>query len=67
FCVAPGFSSPDGFFTYLKNTFDILYTEGATYPKFMNVGLHCRLVGKPGRAAALKQFLDYVAQFDDVW
>ncbi|KAJ3381592.1 hypothetical protein HDU84_004996 [Entophlyctis sp. JEL0112] len=59
FCVPPGFSSPDGFYTYLKNTFDILYEEGRTQPKFMNVGLHCRLVGKPGRAAALKQFMDY--------
>ncbi|KAI9343897.1 hypothetical protein DFJ73DRAFT_790222 [Zopfochytrium polystomum] len=67
FCVPPGFSSPDGFFTYLKNTFDILYAEGETSPKFMNIGLHCRLVGKPGRAAALKQFLDYVSQFKDVW
>ncbi|KAJ3333754.1 hypothetical protein HDU76_004250 [Blyttiomyces sp. JEL0837] len=67
FCVPPGFTSPDGFFLYLKNTFDILYAEGKTEPKFMNVGLHCRLVGKPGRAAALKQFLDYVSTFEGVW
>ena len=71
FCVPPGFSSPDGYFTYLKNAFDVLRSEGRDAmnpaPKFMSVGLHCRLVGKPGRAAALKQFLDYVASFDDVW
>ncbi|KAJ3091607.1 hypothetical protein HK102_014093 [Quaeritorhiza haematococci] len=71
FCVPPGFTAPDGFFEYLKNTFDILYSEGKDpkhpMPKMMSVGLHCRLVGKPGRAAALKKFLDYVSQFDDVW
>ncbi|KAJ3245332.1 hypothetical protein HDU78_009577 [Chytriomyces hyalinus] len=67
FSVAPGFSSPDAFFQYLKNTFDVLYEEGATRPKFMNVGLHCRLVGKPGRAAALDQFMTYVSGFKDVW
>ncbi|KAJ3410486.1 hypothetical protein HDV05_003701 [Chytridiales sp. JEL 0842] len=68
FSVAPGFTSPDAFFLYLKNTFDVLYKEGHTgTPKYMNVGLHCRLVGRPGRAAALKQFMDYVAQYPDVW
>ncbi|KAI8925872.1 hypothetical protein BC831DRAFT_498124 [Entophlyctis helioformis] len=71
FCVAPGFTSPDGFFTYLKNTFDVLYAEGKDAnhpaPKFMSVGLHCRIIGKPGRAAALAQFLDHVAQHKDVW
>ncbi|KAI8616002.1 hypothetical protein BC830DRAFT_1119893 [Chytriomyces sp. MP71] len=68
FCVAPGFTAPDDFFQYLKNTFDVLYAEGvAGQPKFMNVGLHCRLVGKPGRAAALQRFLEYLAGFPDVW
>ncbi|KAH9272379.1 60S ribosomal protein L44 [Batrachochytrium salamandrivorans] len=71
FCVPPGFSSPDGYFTYLKNTFDVLYQEGKDSedprPKFMSVGLHCRIVGKPGRAAALAKFLDYVSQHNDVW
>jgi putative urate catabolism protein len=68
FCVPPGFTSPDGFFTYLKNAFDILYEEGKEgQPKIMSIGLHCRLVGKPGRAAALQQFLQYIGQFPDVW
>ncbi|KAJ3218858.1 hypothetical protein HDU67_003813 [Dinochytrium kinnereticum] len=60
FCVPPGFTSPDGFFNYLKCTFDVLRKEGG---KFMNVGLHCRLVGKPGRAHALQQFMDYVSKW----
>ncbi|KAJ3195080.1 hypothetical protein HK101_001122 [Irineochytrium annulatum] len=64
FCVAPGFTSPDAFFLYLKNTFDVLRKEGG---KFMNVGLHCRIIGKPGRAPGLQQFMDYIATFDDVW
>ena len=59
FAVGPGFTSPDGFFTYLKNTFDVLYAEGEITPKLMNVGLHCRLVGKPARAKALQMFMDY--------
>ncbi|KAJ3030040.1 UNVERIFIED_CONTAM: hypothetical protein HDU68_010291 [Siphonaria sp. JEL0065] len=69
FCVPPGFTSPSAFFEYLKNTFDVLYEEGKSggSPKFMNVGLHCRLVGKPGRLAALKQFMEYVAGFEGVW
>ena len=45
---------------YLKDSFDVLYAEGETAPKMMSVGLHCRLVGRPGRAAALARFLDYV-------
>ena len=56
-----GFNSGDQFFAYLKDTFDVLYAEGETAPKMMSVGLHCRLVGRPGRAAALARFLDYVA------
>lgn len=68
FCVPPGFGGPDAFFTYLKNAFDVLREEGLDgSPKLMTVGLHCRLAGKPGRAAALQQFLAYVATFDDVW
>jgi putative urate catabolism protein len=62
-----GFNSGDQFFTYLKDTFDVLYAEGATAPKMMSVGLHCRLVGKPGRAAALARFLDYVQGHEQVW
>ncbi|KAJ3124111.1 hypothetical protein HK098_001380 [Nowakowskiella sp. JEL0407] len=70
FCVAPGFTSVDGFFEYLKNCFDVLYKEGEVYgmPKMMSVGLHCRLVGKPGRSVGLQKFLDYVDSFgDNVW
>lgn len=66
--VAPqGFNSGDQFFTYLKDNFDMLYAEGATAPKMMSVGLHCRVVGKPARAAALARFLDYVMSHDKVW
>lgn len=66
--VAPqGFNSGDQFFTYLKDNFDMLYAEGATTPKMMSVGLHCRVVGKPARAAALARFLDYVTSHDKVW
>jgi peptidoglycan/xylan/chitin deacetylase (PgdA/CDA1 family) len=62
-----GFGGGDQFFTYLKDSFDVLYAEGATSPKMMSVGLHCRLVGRPGRAAALMRFLDYVQMHDRVW
>jgi len=68
FATPQGFNSGDQFFTYLKDTFDVLYAEGgAGSPKMMNIGLHCRLVGRPGRAAALARFLDYAAGHEDVW
>ena len=67
FAVPPGFTSGDGFYEYLKDAFDILYAEGETAPKMMNIGLHCRLAGKPGRAAALARFMDYVLDHDKVW
>jgi peptidoglycan/xylan/chitin deacetylase (PgdA/CDA1 family) len=67
FSVPPGFTSGDGFFAYLKDAFDVLYREGKTAPKMMSVGLHTRLVGRPGRAAALERFLDYVLEHEDVW
>ncbi len=67
FATNQGFNSGDQFFTYLKDSFDTLYAEGATAPKMMSVGLHCRLVGRPGRAAALARFLDYVQGHDRVW
>ncbi|WP_018261012.1 allantoinase PuuE [Methylobacterium sp. WSM2598] len=67
FATPQGFNSGDQFFTYLKDTFDLLYAEGERAPKMMSVGLHCRLVGRPGRAAALARFLDYVAGHADVW
>ncbi|MBW4516615.1 MAG: allantoinase PuuE [Timaviella obliquedivisa GSE-PSE-MK23-08B] len=62
-----GFNCGDQFFAYLRDTFDVLYAEGATAPKMMSVGLHCRLVGKPGRIAALARFLDYVQEHEQVW
>ncbi len=67
FATAQGFNSGDQFFYYLKDSFDTLYAEGAVAPKMLSIGLHCRLVGRPGRAAALARFLDYVAGFDRVW
>jgi putative urate catabolism protein len=67
FATAQGFNSGDQFFAYLRDAFDTLYAEGETAPKMMNIGLHCRLVGRPGRAAALARFLDYVQSHDRVW
>ncbi len=67
FATAQGFNSGQQFFTYLKDTFDFLYAEGETAPKMMSVGLHCRLAGRPGRAAAVARFLDYVLNHEQVW
>lgn len=67
YVMPQGFNSGDQFFTYLRDAFDVLYAEGATKPKMLSVGLHCRLSGRPARAAALARFLDYVRQHDDVW
>ncbi|CDP51224.1 2-oxo-4-hydroxy-4-carb oxy--5-ureidoimidazoline (OHCU) decarboxylase [Devosia sp. DBB001] len=63
-----GFNSGDQFYAYLKDTFDYLYAEGAAgRPKMFSIGLHCRLVGRPGRIAALKRFIEYVQGHDKVW
>ncbi|MGF1718858.1 allantoinase PuuE [Vibrio kyushuensis] len=67
FSTVQGFNSGEQFYQYLKDTFDTLYMEGETAPKMMSVGLHCRLIGRPGRIAALRKFLDYVKQHDRVW
>jgi len=67
FATNQGFNSGDQFYTYLKDSFDTLYEEGKTNPKMMSVGLHCRLIGRPGRIQSLKKFLDYVLKFNDVW
>jgi putative urate catabolism protein len=67
FATAPGFSSGDQFFAYLRDSFDALYAEGATTPRMMSVGLHCRLVGRPGRIGALERFLDHARAHDGVW
>jgi putative urate catabolism protein len=63
----PGWGSGEEFYQYNRATFDQLYAEGARSPRMMSVGLHCRLSGRPGRAAMLAKFLDYVRGFDDVW
>ena len=67
FATNQGFNSGDQFYTYLKDSFDALYEEGKSAPKMMSVGLHCRLIGRPGRFQSLKKFIDYVLKFDDVW
>ena len=67
FATNQGFNSGDQFFSYLRDTFDCLYTEGTDFPKMMSIGLHCRLVGRPGRFMALQRFIDHVALHDDVW
>ncbi|TPM28056.1 allantoinase PuuE [Mesorhizobium sp. B2-3-5] len=68
FATPQGFNSGDQFYAYLKDSFDTLYAEGkAGRPRMMNIGLHCRLVGRPGRVAALKHFVDYVKSHDKVW
>lgn len=67
FATVQGFNSGEQFFSYLKDAFDVLYAEGETAPKMMSIGLHSRLVGRPGRAASLARFLDYIQQCDRVW
>ena len=67
FATPQGFNSGDQFFIYLKDSFDTLYEEGADAPKMMSIGLHCRLVGRPGRFAALKRFVDYAQSHSQVW
>jgi putative urate catabolism protein len=62
-----GFENGDAFFAYLRDSFDVLYVEGERAPKMMSIGLHCRLAGRPGRAAGLIRFLDYIAAFEKVW
>jgi OHCU decarboxylase len=68
FAIQAGFTEGDQFFTYLKDSFDTLYREGQEgRGGMMNIGLHCRLVGRPGRAAALRRFIDYAMTHDGVW
>ena len=68
FATPQGFNSGDQFFAYLCDTFDALYAEGvAGQPKMMSIGLHCRLIGRPGKLAGLKRFIDYVRMHKDVW
>jgi len=67
FATPQGFNTGDDFFSYLKDSFDVLYAEGAETPRMMSVGLHCRLTGRPGRLASLKKFLDYISRKNKVW
>ena len=67
FVQAQGYQTAGEFYTYLRDTFDTLYEEGEDSPKMMSVGLHCRIIGHPGRAAALVRFLDDIASKDKVW
>jgi len=67
FASLQGFNSGDQFYTYLKDAFDTLYAEGDVAPKMLSVGLHCRLVGRPGRAASLARFIDYALAHDRTW
>ena len=67
FSTVQGFNSGEQFYDYLRDSFDVLYAEGATAPKMMSVGLHCRIAGRPGRFAALQRFLDHVMTHDKVW
>lgn len=67
FAAVQGFNSGDQFLSYLKDSFDVLYAEGQETPRMMSVGLHCRLVGRPGRMAALERFIDYAKGHEAVW
>ena len=67
FATNQGFNTGDHFYNYLNDSFDVLYEEGKKNPKMMSVGLHCRLIGRPGRIQSLKRFINYVSKFDDIW
>jgi allantoinase len=71
FALPQGYSHADPFFQYMKDTFDALYAEGdpdgLNRPKLMNIGMHCRLLGRPGRITALQRFLDHIGAHPDVW
>ncbi|HEY0793033.1 MAG TPA: allantoinase PuuE [Chthoniobacterales bacterium] len=67
FATPQGFNTGDHFYAYLKDTFDVLYEEGVDTPKMMSIGMHCRLLGRPGRFRALQHFLDYLEKHDRVW
>jgi putative urate catabolism protein len=67
FATPQGFNSGEQFYQYLKDAFDVLYAEGETAPKMLSIGLHCRIVGRPARMAALQRFIEYVQSHDQVW
>jgi allantoinase len=67
FATPQGFNSGEQFYQYLKDAFDVLYAEGETAPKMLSIGLHCRIIGRPARMAALQRFIEYVQSHDQVW
>ncbi|MBC7437170.1 MAG: allantoinase PuuE [Bdellovibrionales bacterium] len=67
FVQAQGFNTGEHFLQYLKDSFDVLYAEGEDAPKMMSIGMHCRVLGKPGRFGALQKFLDHVQSHERVW
>ena len=67
FATPQGFNSGEQFYQYLKDAFDVLYKEGDEAPKMLSIGLHCRIVGRPARMAALQRFIEYVQSHDKVW
>jgi len=67
FASPGGFNTGEHFFTYLRDAFDVLYAEGEETPKMLTIGMHCRMLGRPGRFRALQRFLDYIESHDDVW
>ncbi len=67
FALPQGYSHGDEFFQYLRDAFDVHYAEGEEHPSMMSIGLHCRLLGRPGRLRALQRFLDHVQSHDRVW
>ena len=67
FAAPQGFNTGDDFFSYLKDAFDVLYAEGEEAPKMLSIGMHCRLLGRPGRMRSLQKFLDYIEMHDRVW
>ena len=67
FALPQGFSHGDEFFEYLRDAFDVHYAEGDEHPAMMSIGMHCRLLGRPGRMRALQRFLDHVQAHDRVW
>ncbi len=67
FALPQGFSHGDEFFEYLRDAFDVMYAEGEERPAMMSIGMHCRLLGRPGRFRALQRFLDHIEKHDRVW
>lgn len=67
FATPQGFNTGDHFFEYLRDAFDVLYEEGKDRPRMLSIGLHCRLIGRPGRFRGLQRFLDHIEAHDRVW